>query len=269
MRGPMGEIQRVFINTFPSWACIVLLVLGLSIFVWSIFKAVNRYFPHWVHKENSTFLPTITIVTSANYGFLLGFVVIVLWQAFNTAQSVTNAEANRLALFMYDVKAFPEDVRHDLTEGVGKYIHILIKDEWPAMKEGKTAPQAVEALNDLFPILQRYNPQTEVQKVFYREAVSNINQVIEKRRERLATVDSILTDPLRILLVLGLFIIAFFLTLIASENRRVHIMSVMLVGCVVAFNMGVAMNLDYPFSGDVCIGNEVFTQGILSQFAVK
>ena len=266
MRGTMGELQRHFINTFPSWVCILLLVLGLTVLVWGLFRFLNRFFPHWIHKENSSFLPTVTIVTSANYGFLLGFVVIVLWQAFNTAQSVTTAEANRLALFMYDIQAFPKDVQGQLSQGVGKYINILIKDEWPAMKKGDALPEADEALNALFPVMQKYTPETDVQKVFYREALSNINQAIEKRRERLATIDSILTDPLRFLLLLGIFIITFFLTLIASENRRVHTMAVVLVGCVVAFNMGVAMNLDFPFSGDVCVGNEAFTQGILAQF---
>lgn len=262
----MGELQRSFINMFPSWSCITMLVLTMSACVLTFFIVIEKFFPHWVHKENSSFLPTVTVVTSANYGFLLGFVVIVLWQAFNTAQSVTTSEANRLALIVYDSAALPQPIRGEIIEGVGRYVKVVVDEEWPAMRVGHSLPKAQVMLNDLFYTLQNYSPETDTQKTFYREIISNLNLAIEKRRERISTIDSILTNPLRLLLVVGVFIIALFLSLLETQNRRVHMISVMLVGSVVAFNMGVAMNLDYPFAGDVAVSNEAFTTGILSQF---
>jgi hypothetical protein len=262
----MGELQRSYINLFPSWVCIALLVLTMSACVLTFFILIEKKFPHWIHKENSSFLPTVTVVTSANYGFLLGFVVIVLWQAFNTAQSVTTAEANRLALIVYDSAALPQPIRGEVIEGVGRYVKVVVEEEWPVMKIGQSLPKAQVMLNNLFYTLQSYSPETDTQKTFYREIIANLNFAIEKRRERIASIESILTNPLRLLLVMGVFIIAFFLTLLETQSRRVHMISVMLVGAVVAFNMGVAMNLDYPFSGDVAVSNKAFVSGVLSQF---
>lgn len=262
----MGELQRSFINLFPSWACIAMLVLTMAACVLTFFVLIEKFVPHWIHKENSSFLPTVTVVTSANYGFLLGFVVIVLWQAFNTAQSVTTSEANRLALIVYDSAALPQPIRGEIIEGVGRYVKVVVDEEWEVMKQGQSLPKAQVMLNNLFYTLQNYTPQTDTEKTFYREIIANLNLAIEKRRERLASIDSILTNPLRLLLVVGVFIIALFLSLLETQNRNVHMVSVMLVGAVIAFNMGVAMNLDYPFAGDVAVSNEDFKIGILSQF---
>lgn len=231
-----------------------------------IFVFVRRYLKTWIHKDNSPLLPSIIAVTSANYSFLLGFSVIVLWQAYNHAQLITTSEANRLALILYDSTALPQPMRGEIEKAVKDYVKEVREKEWPAMAAGNFVPEALEPIKLLFHAVQEHPPHTESERIFYREVVSNINHVVEKRVERLNSTDSILTGPLRFLLIAGIFIIGFLMSLMPSKSIKLHFLSVITVSAVISFNVGIALTLDYPFSGDVSVSNEPFIEGILERF---
>ncbi len=258
-------MQRALINLLPSWVCIGLSVLVFTAISALIFHLVEKYFSHLRHKDNGPLLPSVIAVTSANYSFLLGFAVIVLWQAFNRAELIASSEANRLGLIMRDSAALPEPMKGEIVKAVGDYVRIVIEDEWPAMRTGAPIAQDLKPIQLLFHAVQRHPPVTESEKMFYREVVTNINYVVEKRVERLDSTDSILTGPLRFLLIAGIFVITFLMSMVYTENRKVHFIAVMSVAAIISFNVGVALTLDYPFSGDVSVSFEPFQEGILAQ----
>ena len=262
----LGEFQRLFINSFPSWICIALVVIVFAGFSMIFFLLIEKCAPNWVSAGNEVLLSTSARITSAIYGLLLGSVVVVLWQAFGHAVEVTEREATSLALMTYESLNLPEPTQGVMLQNIKHYIQTITQEEWPAMREGKVLTKTPLILGDIFSILEKYEPQTELHKALRDNIVQNLHHLIEQREERMDAISSVLTDPLRILLAIGFFIVSFFISILSSENKKIHHLSVLLVGGVVAFNLAIGINLDYPFSGSVSVSSEPYVRGILARF---
>lgn len=258
-------MQRALTNLLPSWVCILLAVIILCTAVSIAFILIRKYFPGLLCKDSS-FMPAVIVVSTSNYAFLLGFVIVVLWQAYNNAKLVTMEEASGLAMIVWDSDSLPEPTRSEAVAYVGKYIGLVIHQEWPAMSEGQFTPEAFLALQQLLKTMQNYSPKTDSEGIFYDQIIHHINVVIEKRRERLRSIDTILTWPLRFILIFGILLIGFLLSLIHSNNSRVQLLAIVITCGIMAFNMGIAWTLDYPFSGDLSVDYKPFIEGILGQF---
>jgi hypothetical protein len=262
----IGEFQRLFINSFSSWVCLFFVVTIFAGFSMIFFVVIEKYVPHWVDANNETLLSTAAKIISANYGVLLGFVVVILWQAFNVAEKVTQKEATALALITYESAHLPNPIQGAILADVKLYVQAVTRKEWPQMAQGTVPTKGQEILAGIFLVLKKYDPQTELHKTLRDQILRNLHHVIEQRKERLDAVQSVLTEPLRIILVIGFFIVSFFISLLSNENQKIHRLSVLLVGMVIAFNLAIAINLDYPFSGSLSVTSEPYTQGILAQF---
>lgn len=264
----MGGMTRFLMNALPAWACILVYVLFFMSCASLIFFFVRKKLPHWVHKENNSYLPTIAVITSANYGFFLGFVVIVLWQSFNHAESLVSAEANHLISIVHHKQALAPTQEKELDQRIGKYVNLVVKKEWPVMRAGQSLPEAEDAAVDLLKFLLTVTPKTDGEKAFYVSLVKSTDAFLEKRHERIDAIESVLTEPLRFFLVLGTFIITFLLSLLSERDKSVHVVCVSLVIMVIAFNVSIAFNLDFPFSGEMSVSSTPFSTGALRPYLI-
>lgn len=262
----MGEMTRFIMNVLPAWACILVCVLFFMSCASLVFFFVKRKLFHWIHKENNSYLPTIAVIASANYGFFLGFVVIVLWQSFNHAESLVSAEANHLMSIVHHKSALAPPQQNELDERIGKYVNLVVSQEWPLMRVGHSSPEAESAAVDLLKSLLTVTPKTDGEKAFYASLVKSADLFLEKRHERIDAIESVLTEPLRFFLVLGIFIITFLLSLLSERDKGVHVVCVSLVIMVIAFNVSIAFNLDYPFSGEMSVSSAPFRMGVLKSY---
>jgi len=262
----LGEFQRLFINSFPSWVCILLVVIIFTGFSMIFFWLIEKYTPHWANAGNELLLSTAARITSAIYALLLGSVVVVLWQAFGHAVAVTEKEATSLSLMTYQSMRLSEPTRGEMLQEIGKYIQVVTKEEWPALREGKAQKKGDFVLKDIFDQIEKCTPQNDFQRYMRDNIVKNLHKLLEYRKERMDSVSSALSDPLRILLLIGFFIISFFMSVLSKSNQKVHHLSVLLVGSIIAFNLAIAINLDYPFSESLSVTSDPYTQGILARF---
>lgn len=259
-------IQRTLINYLPVWLFVIFIMIFLMGLTAVIFWVVKRYFGNLIKQQSSDILGIFIGVISTNYGFLVGFVIIILWQAFNQAIVTVSNEANNLSIILYDSIALPKNLQAEIREAVGNYIHIVRKEEWELMKWGEASENARLGIVKIFEILQSYTPGTETEKSFYNQIINNLNTVLEHRRLRIEKIDSYLPNTLRFALILGTLVVAFFVSLIETKNQRVHLIVTLIVTGIMSFNIALALSLDYPFSGYISVDSTAYTTGILAQF---
>ncbi len=226
---------------------------------------VRNFFPNLLSKENTSFLTSLIGIISANYGFLLGFVIVILWQTFNSAKLFTSLEAYNFRLMWHDC-AVLKSISHEVRDLIGQYVTTIIHEEWPLMKVGLESSKISQIIDNFFKVLQSYVPQNEVEKNFYKEIVTQLNAVVQNRAQRLEYTQSILSGPLRFIIIVGALLLVFLLSLLENKGRRLHLFATIMVSSVIAFNVGLALTMDYPFSGDISISSKPFTQGVLSQY---
>ncbi len=261
----MDNIRRELLNANSSFLLIFFVCLGLILLSCILYYLARRFFSKDIHAENSSYLTSLVSVVSANYAFLLGFVIVSLWQTSNNASNEVTQESYQLRFILNDITAI-KPIEEDVRKIVGKYVRTVVDEEWSLMRIGLESPKVLPILRELFKVIQSYNPQTETEKTFYREIVSKINILIEKRAQRLIHLDSNLSDQLRFILIVGAFYILAMMAFMHSKSWKMHLLAMSVVSCVIGFNMGFALCLDYPFSGDIAVNSQPYKMGILSQF---
>ncbi len=206
-------------------------------------------------------------VVGAIYGIVLAFVIVLMWQGLDTARDAVSDEASALAQFSIDVRVLPPADRARIETGLSGYLHAVVNDDWHQMKEGKESVRAHRALDDLLATMERVVPENEVQKTWYDEAISKVNEAASQRRKRLEAMSNELPNPLRLLLFGGGLITLAFVVIHGSRRSPTHTFVVAALSALVAYNLYLVVILDYPFSGSVSVSSAPFRQGTLAPFA--
>lgn len=261
----MNTFSREMLNANASFLLIGYVCVGLILLSLVFYFVSRRFFLKYIHVENNSYLTSLISVVSANYAFLVGFVIVSLWQTSNNARNEVTQEAYQLRFILNDATAL-KPIAEDVREIVGTYVKTVVDEEWALMAKGLESPKVLPIIRELFDLLQSYNPTNEIEKTFYREIVSKANILIEKRAQRLVHLDTALSDQLRFILIVGAIYILAMMAFMYSKSWQMHLLTMAVVSCVIGFNVGFALCLDYPFSGDIAVSSKPYKLGILNQF---
>ncbi len=102
--------------------------------------------------------------------------------------------------------------------------------------------------------------------MFYREAVSSVKDAMAARRTRLGQIDASISGALQFMMYSGFVLTLGFMAVVGSGRRRIQAVLTMGVTAMLAFNLVLAVTLDYPFSGDISVSSAPFELGVLQQF---
>ena len=259
-------MQRTLINILPPPLLLLTIMITMSSAATLIFFATKKFFPPQIEKKSRQFLSLLIGLIIGNYTILVGFMIINLWQNYQNAKLIVVTESNHLALMTYDAFALPPVIQSKLLDKTGHYIHHLIDYEWPAMKWGESAPITNILIHNFFTTLASFTPQTEIDKAFYQDFLQHLNGALENRRLRLYRVDNQIEAPLLFILIFGILLNAFLLSLLHSKNKYIHIFTIVITTSILSFKVGVTLLLDFPFSGRMAVSSSPLKENILSRY---
>ena len=132
------------------------------------------------------------------------------------------------------------------------------------MEQGKGSDVASDRLDGIQHALASFDPATESDKAFYGTAVSNFDDVVSGRRDRLQEANDHIPSPLLALLFAGA--IVFILTMLVFSGARDSLLLclILLLAAVVGAGLFATVVLDYPFSGSLAVSPDAFHEGALS-----
>ena len=189
---------------------------------------------------------------------MLSFMVVGVWQEFDTSSSNVQREAGRVA-DVYHLAAFlPDPARSRIQKDVNRYIREVIAFDWPAMQRGDRSRQAYDTLyriqGSIATAVARTSSQAQVQSV----ALEAIQTVIDARRQRFH--DNSTGIPM--ILWYTMFFMALVTVFIGFsfrlESVRAHYVMVIALSAVIATSFVLIAELDYPFRGDASISSRDF-----------
>jgi hypothetical protein len=133
------------------------------------------------------------------------------------------------------------------------------------MKDGHSSPRAAAALEGAFVAYRDLRPTGDVRAEHYSRALDEFDEVVARRRERLSIATADLPAILRVLVIGGLVL----LLVIEYRPRLARRSELWFMGTLAAVATSAFMLtvlLNYPFAGDISVGNAPFKQGNLAQF---
>lgn len=260
-------MNRYLLNTFTTWQLGLIIVGGFVLLGIAGLVVVRRLLPALQESAENDVAGVILGVLAAIYGIVLAFVIVSLFEDFRKAGADVRTEASALSKVYRDSQAFAPAGARRVRTAIGDYIYVVQHDEWSAMARGRESEAAWGALASIYSALRSYAPVTDSQKIWYAEAVARVNDVTGARRERLNDNEESLPLTFEILLVGGAVLLLLFTFLFSMRNARAHAAMVIAVAALLGFNLMLALVLDFPFSGQVVVSNQSFTQGGLASFA--
>jgi Protein of unknown function (DUF4239) len=237
--------MRIVTGLFLVTLAVVVAVVGLVL--------VQRLVPTERRKQHNDVAGFIYAVLGVSYAVLLGLMLIAVWEKWDAAEVTTTDEANELAGIFYWAHALPQPEGRHIQELVRSYARVVVEEEWPAMAQGKSSPEAWATLDDLRGTILGLEPTTGAQQARYTEMLAQLHDLGNARRERLLAAEQGLPPILWVVLILGGVITVFFTYLFGLENTLVHLIMVGSLALVISMSLFTVAALDYPFQGDIHI----------------
>ena len=260
-------MNRWLLNTFTTWELAIIVVGGFVLFTIVGLFVVERIAPALRRGESNDVAGVILGVLAAIYGIVLALVIVSLYDDFRQTKTDIRNEASGLAMVYRDSRSFSPPVAEAVRQHVAAYIFDVQNQEWRDLSHGKESEHAWNELNSLYSVLEAYQPKTFSQQVFYREVVQRVNDLMTARRERLNDAEESIPSTFAVLILFGAFLTLGFTFIFGVKDVRIHAVMAIAVAILIGFNLLVALELDYPFSGQVSVSSTPYTSGALAEFA--
>jgi len=251
-----------FFYNNPIWL-VGLVVIG----VWTGLSLLGLYIFHRLievrvrHKDTETVGLTYAIVAVV-YAVLLAFIVVDVFETFSKSDEIATAEANKLSNLMLDSTGLPPQMAEAVRTDLQSYIDIVVKSEWPSQRAGKLdeaefAP-GWTVLARLSARLAMFEPATMGQNVNKGEMLHAMNDLIKARRSRILAAGEHLPYVVWQILILAGMVAVGYSYLFGANSFPIHLAATGLISATIALVFVLIIALDYPFRGEVSVGDDAF-----------
>jgi hypothetical protein len=228
---------------------------------------VQRLVPTERRKQHNDVAGFIYAVLGVSYAVLLGLMLIAVWEQWNAAEDVASDEANELAGIFWFAHSLPQPEGRHIQELARSYARAVVGEEWPAMEQGGSSPEAWDTLDELRGTILGLQPpkgekRTGYDQMRYEEMLVQLHDLGNARRERLLAAEQGLPPILWVVLILGGVITIAFTYLFGLENTLVHTLMVASLALIIALSLFSVAALDHPFKGDVRVHPDSFEQDL-------
>ena len=190
-------------------------------------------------------------VIGTAFAVLLAFVMFVAFESFNEARDASAADAAEVKNLFHSAEFLPAPVRNEIQGELTCYGRAVVRQEWPAMREGEgeSAPVVETWIDDFDESLVGVEPRTEAQVTAYRQLFVQEAGREEARRERLLESEMIVSPPVWFILgIAGLATVGF--AVLFTDRREGFAVQASMMGVVaglVAASLTLVWFLDHPY----------------------
>ncbi|MEY2441301.1 MAG: hypothetical protein QOJ46_727 [bacterium] len=254
---------RDVLNALSTFEIIVIFVGGSLVLAIATAAAIRKFVPDIGERQFEELASGLRIVYELLFALILAFVIASVLDKFNNAEGTVDAEATALAVMLRDNRAFPTEREARINAGIDAYVDALINDEWETMRHGEGSREAGAALDTMYALYEDYRPAPGVAEKFYDQALAHLDTVAASRRERLSISAASLPTILLLMLPIG----AMLLVVLEYRPKLAPLSQAGFMGTlalVLSATYLLTILLDYPFSGDVSVGNAPLKTGTLA-----
>jgi hypothetical protein len=237
------------VNLF--WAgLIVVVVTALAI---TGMLLVRRRAPAGSYFEDGDRAAGVFGVLATGFAVLLGFVVFLAFESFDTARTGAETEAQIVTAQFETAQLFPVAVRARLSGELVCYARTVIHQEWPQMQAGTLGDTVNPWGTATFRTLRTVDPRSASEQVAYAKWLDQRSDREAARADRTHGAEGVIPPPLWIVLFLSAAIIFVFMLFFADSAERAVVQATMMGGVVVVISSTLLLLwfLDNPYQAGV------------------
>ena len=193
------------------------------------------------------------------YAVVLGFVVIVVWEKYDTAVANALAEESALSDIYRIVSALPEPFEKTVRVQIREYGQLMVQKEWPAMRASTESKEAQLKGEQIAFALENFHPANAGQSNIHQASISLEQKFLDARRERLRENEGTVLPILWWTLILGALATVGFTYFFGTENQRMQLTMTGVVAVLLATMFVLIIEFDRPFSGSISVPPSIWT----------
>ena len=233
---------------------LTVVVLGLSVLVGLAFSlGIRRAFRLNPTAQQADLAIDLMQVTSTYIGILLAFAGVLAWQDFRDASTAVESEATATSLLYRDLASYGPEMdpaRH----AIRGYVHSVIHDAWPLLREGKRSPVTEDKLLEVFDAVSEVSPTNEREAAIFREAYSQLNQLVSMRRQRMSASRAMIPPVLWVVALVGSILTIAYAS--AFVNSRYALLMISGTSVTIGLLFLFLLSVEYPFRSRNGVSNE-------------
>jgi hypothetical protein len=238
--------------------------LGVVVAVVAVFVAVHALLQRRLRSEmlrrHNDVAGYLFSAVGVLYAVVLGFVVVVVWQKYDTAVSNVENEVDATGNLYHVVDAFPPETRARVRSGLIEYAGIVTRVEWPAMAADRDVPElGANQLEGVSYAIDTFSPTNFREFAAQQAAIANEQRLFDARRARLVAAVPAVPSILWFALVAGALAMVAFCYIFGVENRPAQLMMTAILVGLIGILFVVIEEFSTPFSGSVRISDDGWT----------
>jgi hypothetical protein len=245
-------VSRWIVSNVPSWLLLAALVVGIAAGTVAALAYVRRRFPGLADGEHNDVAKSGFSVVGPVYGFMTGFIIVVLWGQVNAADQVVRTEGASAVQLVRDLNVFDKSDSDRIRQSLLEYARSAVA-EWPQVANGRTPPEAENALARLYTTYENIQPRTDMQRAFLTSSLASLKQLSLSRTERLVMARTNTGPPWSLwgVIFLTSALVLGFAVVIGEMQARMHYAMVVAVGALIGTILFLVTELSHPFLGEM------------------
>src|SRR4051794_18622007 len=213
------------------WAgLVVVLVSAVTI---SAMLLVRRGAPEGSYFEDGDRAAGVFGVIATGFAVMLGFVIFLAFESYDTSRSGAEAEAQVVAQQFQTAQLLPTVARQPLSDALGCYARNVVFTEWPQMRSGHAENLINPWSVAMFKAMQSVEPKAASQQAAYGKRLDPHTARQSARSDRTHGDEGVIPVPLWIVLFLSAAIIFVFMLFFADSGERAIVQATMMGGVTV------------------------------------
>jgi hypothetical protein len=250
-------MSRWLVSTLPSWLLllgIVVVIVGAAMLVQFV---VRQRFPNLRGEEHNDVTKFAFGVVGFVFAFFIGFVVSAMWGQISDADGRARSEGTAGVQLVKDAVVFDDADRNRIRTSLLEYEQAAVA-EWTEVANGRSYPEADNALSRLNSAYDQVHATTDAQKARLAASYSNLDKLSQARAERVMQARTDIGPPWSlwavIFLTSGLLLGG--AIIYGVEKPATHYTMVAILGVLVAAQLFLVLELSHPFIGEIATSSQ-------------
>jgi hypothetical protein len=233
------------------WAGVV--VVAVTAVAITAMLLVRRRAPEGSYFEDGDRAAGVFGVLATGFAVLLGFVVFLAFESFDTSRSGAESEAQLVRQQFETAQLFPPSVRPVLSAELICYARSVIHKEWPQMEAGNLGDTLNPWVFSMFRTLRTVEPRSVPEQTAYTKWFDQRADREDARADRVHGAEGVIPVPLWIVLLLSAMTIFVFMLFFADSAERAVVQATMMGGVAVVITSTLLLLwfLDNPYHAGV------------------
>ena len=231
------------------WA--TLIVVAVAVVAIGAMLLVRSGAPEGSYFEDGDRAAGVFGVLATGFAVLLGFVVFLAFESFDTSRTGAEDEADIVALQLETAQLLPPAIRARMSGELVCYARFVAHQEWPRMERGALGDGLNPWTVVMFDTLRTVEPRSASEQAAYGKWLDQRADRQSARIDRVHGAEGVIPAPLWIVLFLTAIVIFGFMLLFADSGERAFVQATMMGGVAVVITsmLFLLWFLDNPYHG--------------------